>query len=112
MDGVTWEAYEENLEADLSGSPATAAQRSVSGEARADDIHPEGRRAAAAARHREPGGLILIVFALVLAAASASATFTGVVVLVFAALGAYLFISLAFASLGGRALPLGPVVMK
>lgn len=55
---------------------------------------------------------ILIVFALVLAAASASATFTGVVVLVFAALGAYLFISLAFTSLGGRALPLGPVLMR
>jgi uncharacterized protein len=55
---------------------------------------------------------ILIVLALVLAAASAGATITGIVVLAFAALGAYLFVSLAFASLGGRALPLGPALLR
>lgn len=55
---------------------------------------------------------ILIVLALLLAAISAGATITGIVVLAFAAVGAYLFISLAFASLGGMPLPLGPTLMK
>ncbi len=55
---------------------------------------------------------ILIVLALVLAAANAGATITGIVVLAFAAVGAYLFVSLAFASLGGRALPLGPALLR
>ena len=55
---------------------------------------------------------ILIVLALLLAAISAGATITGIVVLAFAAFGAYLFISLAFASLGGMPLPLGPTLLK
>src|SRR6266851_194202 len=47
---------------------------------------------------------ILIVLALVFAAAGAGAI-TGIVVLAFAAVGAYLFISVAFVSVGGQQLP-------
>lgn len=50
---------------------------------------------------------ILIVLALLLAAISAGATITGIVVLAFAALRAYLFISLAFASSAACRSPLG-----
>jgi hypothetical protein len=54
---------------------------------------------------------ILIVIALVLAAIGAGAI-TGIVVLAFAAVGAYLFISVAFVSVGGKPLPLGPPLLK
>ena len=56
VDGETWQQYGEDLEEQPPGPPRTAAARSVPGEAVASGVHPEGRRAAAAARHRRAGG--------------------------------------------------------
>ena len=55
VDGVTWEAYGQELEGNLRDLHA-AARRALPGEAIAHGVHPEGGRAAAAARHRHAGG--------------------------------------------------------
>ena len=56
VDGVTWEAYGQDLEANLRDLHAAAARGALPGEAIAQGVHPEGGRAAAAARHRRAGG--------------------------------------------------------
>ena len=56
VDGVTWEAYGQDLEAQPPGPARAGASRALSGEAVAEGVHPQGGRAAAAARDRRAGG--------------------------------------------------------
>ena len=56
VDGVTWQAYGQDLEAKPPGSARAGPSRELPGEAVAEGVHPEGGRAAAAAGHRRAGG--------------------------------------------------------
>ena len=56
VDGVTWETYGQDLEAQPPGPARAGPSRELSGEAVAEGIHPEAGRAAAAARYRRAGG--------------------------------------------------------
>ena len=56
VDGVTWSWYGQERGGPSSGSSLAAAPRSVPSEAISKGVHPEGGRAAAAARHRGSGG--------------------------------------------------------
>ena len=56
VDGVTWGAYGQDLVANLAGPARAGAAGALPGESVAAGVHPEGGRAAAAARHRHAGG--------------------------------------------------------
>jgi hypothetical protein len=50
VDGETWQHYGETLENESPGPLGAAEARSVPSQAGAEGVHPQGRRAAAAAR--------------------------------------------------------------
>ena len=55
-DGVTWGAYGQDLEANLQDLLTQGAHGALPGETVSEGVHPEGRRAAPAARYRRSGG--------------------------------------------------------
>jgi len=55
VDGVTWDAYGQALEANLPGPARTGARRALPGETITQGVHPEGGRAATAARGPRAG---------------------------------------------------------
>jgi hypothetical protein len=56
VDGVMWLTYGEDLEANPPGPAPEGSAGSVPSKAVSSQLHPEGGRAAAAARHRRAGG--------------------------------------------------------
>src|ERR1017187_5436941 len=53
IDGVTWEAYGQDLVANLRGPAGAGTAGTLPGESFSAGVHPQGGRAAAAARHRD-----------------------------------------------------------